>query len=59
MVERIDVSPEYVESERVGRYKDLKLSNRAFVDALIPGRSSIKRRTFPPSIILLNFGNAI
>ena len=37
MVERIDASPEYMESERVGRYKELKLSTRAFVDAQIPG----------------------
>lgn len=37
MVERIDASPEFMESERVGRYKELKLSTRAFVDALIPG----------------------
>ena len=37
MVERTDASPEYMESERVGRYKELKLSTRAFVDALIPG----------------------
>ena len=37
MVERIDATPEYVESERVGRYKELQLSTRAFVDALIPG----------------------
>jgi len=37
MVERIDASPEYMESERVGRYKELQSSTRAFVDALIPG----------------------
>jgi len=37
IVERIDASPDYMESERVGRYKDLKLSTRAFVDAQIPG----------------------
>ena len=37
MVERIDASPEFMESERVGRYKELKSSTRAFVDALIPG----------------------
>jgi len=37
MVERIDVSPEFMESERVGRFKNLKSSQRAFVDALIPG----------------------
>ncbi len=37
MVERTDASPEYMESERVGRFKDLQFSQRAFVDALIPG----------------------
>jgi hypothetical protein len=37
MVERIDTSPEYMESERVGRYGQLQSSTRAFVDALIPG----------------------
>jgi len=37
MVERIDVSREFMENERVGRFKDLKSSQRAFVDSLIPG----------------------
>ena len=37
MVERIDVSPDYMESERVARFADLKSSAKAFVDALIPG----------------------
>jgi mannose-6-phosphate isomerase-like protein (cupin superfamily) len=37
MVERIDASPEFMESERVGRFKELESSTRAFVDALIPG----------------------
>ena len=37
MVERIDVSPELMESERIGRFRDLKSSQHAFVDALIPG----------------------
>jgi mannose-6-phosphate isomerase-like protein (cupin superfamily) len=37
MVERIDVTPDYMESERVARFKDLKSSAHAFVDALIPG----------------------
>jgi mannose-6-phosphate isomerase-like protein (cupin superfamily) len=37
MVERIDASPEYMESQRVGRFKQLKSSQSAFVDALIPG----------------------
>jgi len=37
MVERIDASPEFMESERVGRFQELQSSQRAFVDALIPG----------------------
>ena len=37
MMERIDVTPEFMESERVARFKDLKSSAHAFVDALIPG----------------------
>jgi len=37
MVERIDATPEYMESERVGRFKELKSSAKAFIDALIPG----------------------
>ncbi len=37
MVERIDASPEYMESERVGRFSELKSSAKAFIDALIPG----------------------
>ncbi len=37
MVERIDCSPEQMESERIARYKELKSSAKAFVDALIPG----------------------
>jgi len=37
MVERIDASPEYMESERIGRYSELKSSAKAFIDALIPG----------------------
>jgi mannose-6-phosphate isomerase-like protein (cupin superfamily) len=37
MVERIDASPDYMESERVGRFKELKSSAQAFVDARIPG----------------------
>lgn len=37
MVERIDATPDYMEKERVARYKDLKSSAKAFIDALIPG----------------------
>ena len=37
MVERIDATPEYMESERIGRYSELKSSAKAFIDALIPG----------------------
>lgn len=37
MVERIDATPEYMERERVARYKELKSSAKAFIDALIPG----------------------
>lgn len=37
MVERIDASPEFMESERIGRYSELKSSAKAFIDALIPG----------------------
>lgn len=37
MVERIDASPEYMLSERVGRFTELKSSGKAFIDALIPG----------------------
>ena len=37
MVERIDATVEYVESERVGRFTELKSSAKAFIDALIPG----------------------
>ncbi len=37
MVQRIDVTPQTMEQERVARYKDLKSSAKAFVDALIPG----------------------
>ena len=36
-MERVDFSPEYMENERVARFKDLKSSAKAFVDALIPG----------------------
>lgn len=37
MVERIDATPEYMESERIGRFSELKSSGKAFIDALIPG----------------------
>ncbi len=37
MVERIDATPEYMESERIGRFAELKSSAEAFIDALIPG----------------------
>lgn len=37
MVERIDMSVEAMERERVARFKDLKSSAKAFIDALIPG----------------------
>jgi len=37
MVERIDATPEYMESERISRFGDLKSSAKAFIDALIPG----------------------
>jgi len=37
MVERIDAAPEYMESERIGRFSELKSSAKAFIDTLIPG----------------------
>ena len=36
-MERIDATPEYMESERISRFGDLKSSAKAFIDALIPG----------------------
>lgn len=37
MVDRIDATPEYMESQRIGRFVELKSSAKAFIDALIPG----------------------
>ena len=37
MVERIDATPEYMESERISRFGGLKSSAKAFIDTLIPG----------------------
>lgn len=36
-MERVDVSPEEMERDRVARFSELKSSAKAFVDALIPG----------------------
>ena len=37
MVERIAATPEYMESERISHFGDLKSSAKAFIDTLIPG----------------------